>query len=659
MPLLGSMAGDAEDRFEVAMIAVKRHFDHDEFEDALPLCAKALQLQPDSVIVHKCRIFALLSLSRWAEALQSCDKYATDVEKFVFERAYCLYRLNRFQEALNLLEADDAPSGRSKCLEAQVRYRMGNYASCAAMYESMYNDDPDRDVGFLVNAVASRVSDDNSKDALSLMADHENLLESSYELCFNLACALIEEGKLAEAEERLNQAKEICTAELIQAEELTEEDEHLIEEHEELAALLVQSGCVLQRRGQADEAHTLYSKVLKQRPSKLGQVDITVLAVACNNSVVAKSAGKSLVDSLKRINVVSKDSLEHKLTRKQTLEIAINKCLLLLRAKKIDEAKREMQKLDSAFPNNPRVAIVQAAISTNDKKQKNSEEVLQAYLANHPGNAEVLLCLAHLYWQQHRYDQAVEALAQLSDRERSQPQTVEASIAMHLKQKMPEKAAACLQEALNFWLKDASDEESLAAVLRLGARLAKQLRDNKLAAEVYQMYLENVDGSDVEALCGLVHSLAGSDVARAEQYVQRLKVPSYDHLDPEELEMGAVPKLGLKKQSDKDAEQPEEGEGEVKKTKKRRKKKIRYPKGFDPAHPGPPPDPERWLPKKERSSYKMAMKKRDKKIDRKQQGGVSVDDNAFRKQGPSTAQVEVSKDTSRPSRNQGRKKGKK
>jgi len=178
LPLLGSMAGDAEDRFEVAMIAVKRHFDHDEFEDALPLCAKALQLQPDSVIVHKCRIFALLSLSRWAEALQSCDKYATDVEKFVFERAYCLYRLNRFQEALNLLEADDAPSGRSKCLEAQVRYRMGNYASCAAMYESMYNDDPDRDVGFLVNAVASRVSDDNSKDALSLMADHDNLLKA-------------------------------------------------------------------------------------------------------------------------------------------------------------------------------------------------------------------------------------------------------------------------------------------------------------------------------------------------------------------------------------------------------------------------------------------------------------------------------------------------
>ena len=34
------------------------------------------------------------------------------------------------------------------------------------------------------------------------------------------------------------------------------------------------------------------------------------------------------------------------------------------------------------------------------------------------------------------------------------------------------------------------------------------------------------------------------------------------------------------------------------------RRKIRYPKGFDPENPGPPPDPERWLPKRERSEFK-------------------------------------------------------
>ena len=30
---------------------------------------------------------------------------------------------------------------------------------------------------------------------------------------------------------------------------------------------------------------------------------------------------------------------------------------------------------------------------------------------------------------------------------------------------------------------------------------------------------------------------------------------------------------------------------------KKRNRKIKYPKGFDPVNPGPEPDPERWLPK--------------------------------------------------------------
>ncbi len=37
---------------------------------------------------------------------------------------------------------------------------------------------------------------------------------------------------------------------------------------------------------------------------------------------------------------------------------------------------------------------------------------------------------------------------------------------------------------------------------------------------------------------------------------------------------------------------------------RKKKKKPRYPKGFNPDHPGPLPDPERWLPKCERKKYR-------------------------------------------------------
>lgn len=45
---------------------------------------------------------------------------------------------------------------------------------------------------------------------------------------------------------------------------------------------------------------------------------------------------------------------------------------------------------------------------------------------------------------------------------------------------------------------------------------------------------------------------------------------------------------------------------------KKKKKKIHYPKGYDPENPGPLPDPERWLPKWQRSKY------------RKKHGGASL-----------------------------------
>jgi signal recognition particle subunit SRP72 len=43
-----------------------------------------------------------------------------------------------------------------------------------------------------------------------------------------------------------------------------------------------------------------------------------------------------------------------------------------------------------------------------------------------------------------------------------------------------------------------------------------------------------------------------------------------------------------------------------------RKRRQRFPKGFNPDNPGPPPDPERWLPKHERSAFKKRRKGRSK-----------------------------------------------
>lgn len=90
-------------------------------------------------------------------------------------------------------------------------------------------------------------------------------------------------------------------------------------------------------------------------------------------------------------------------------------------------------------------------------------------------------------------------------------------------------------------------------------------------------------------------------------------------MDPEELERqgaAALPKRLTKRAA------AEEAAGEKPRPKKKSKHKPVLPKGFDPTNPGPPPDPERWLPRRERSSFKP-KKKDKKKLDvRGSQGAV-------------------------------------
>jgi len=327
---------------------------------------------------------------------------------------------------------------------------------------------------------------------------------------------------------------------------------------------------------------------------------------------------------------------------------------LLLQSSRIDEARRECQRLAQDFPDNPRVAVAQATVAYKEKKGKGAEgaeEAFQAYLSTHKGDEEVLVCLSQLHLMQKRDEKAAEVLGQLSKRGRARPHIAKAIIDMHMRQKNPEKAVASLREAMRYWTEDEESEKDLGQILRMAARLGEQTKDRSLVAESFKLYLEHVDGSDTEALCGLIKALATSDPETAEEYAQRLKVPDWV-VDPEELELQPIPKV---------SQYIKVGGGVADEARKpKRKRKPRYPKGFDPANPGPPPDPERWLPKRDRTEQKNKLKKKDKYLARGPQGAMPAEENAFRKTGPSTAHIDLSKDSgSRPKGNQSKRKGKK
>ena len=73
----------------------------------------------------------------------------------------------------------------------------------------------------------------------------------------------------------------------------------------------------------------------------------------------------------------------------------------------------------------------------------------------------------------------------------------------------------------------------------------------------------------------------------------------------------------------------------------KRKRKIRYPKGYDPEMPGEMPDPERWLPKWQQSKYKKMAKKKGIYL-KGAQGDAQFDTDATKFGTQSTAHVKVS-----------------
>ncbi len=60
-----------------------------------------------------------------------------------FERAYALYRLNRVQESLELLQKVAKPDERIKELKAQVLYRLERFEDCFSLYRELIRNTSD------------------------------------------------------------------------------------------------------------------------------------------------------------------------------------------------------------------------------------------------------------------------------------------------------------------------------------------------------------------------------------------------------------------------------------------------------------------------------------------------------------------------------------
>lgn len=67
-----------------------------------------------------CKIVCLINLNKFDEALSSIEKFPNELNDFYFEKAYCQYRLNLIENALQTLQTCPKLTFKEKELLAQV-----------------------------------------------------------------------------------------------------------------------------------------------------------------------------------------------------------------------------------------------------------------------------------------------------------------------------------------------------------------------------------------------------------------------------------------------------------------------------------------------------------------------------------------------------------
>ncbi|WRT67060.1 uncharacterized protein IL334_004026 [Kwoniella shivajii] len=125
----------AEERLPKLYRALTDQVDDGYFVNAIKTCKKILSLDSSSQTAFQTILFLYLQTDDYTSALSLLDKPPTSEGSLDFERAYCLYRLHREKEALNLIEGKE---GRKvQHLEAQIRYRLGEYQRAQEIYDDL------------------------------------------------------------------------------------------------------------------------------------------------------------------------------------------------------------------------------------------------------------------------------------------------------------------------------------------------------------------------------------------------------------------------------------------------------------------------------------------------------------------------------------------
>ncbi|KAJ2997243.1 hypothetical protein HDV02_005705 [Globomyces sp. JEL0801] len=254
------------------------------------------------------KVVAFIKLEKYNDALDEITQSSfSDSIHLLFEKAYCLYRLNRLSEALDVV---DTIYSNHNIENSPLNIHLSQLK--AQLLENVET-----------NSIACEVAN----ILCSVNSDHQITLNTeSYDTLFNVACVSIAKEDFANALKLLNSSIELCKS------SMTEEgyDEGSIES--ELAFIIAQKGIVLQTIGDIEGCITAYGLVksfdndsaktskLAEKLASLGDIGILQSrAIHLEAGLNLKSKKESqILSEIQKLSVTYPDSIVIQLLLVQT-----------------------------------------------------------------------------------------------------------------------------------------------------------------------------------------------------------------------------------------------------------------------------------------------------------------------------------------------------
>lgn len=627
-----------------------------DHEEVLKTANASLRKSKSDLEAQHVRIVALLKLDRYDDALRALEEGGDKLKQTAqIELAYVLYKCGRWDEAVDVAREALKTNDRGLLhVFAQTSYRLEDFKQAKDVYAALVGrlretQHEENDLRINGGAVDAQLEWKGQGHLVEKKKPGREDLEA-FETAYNAACGSIARAELGQGEVLLRRAKDLCNA----SDELSDE-----EKKAELLPIMVQQVYVLVRQGKLEEAEKLSTQISfteyasgtatdqMQGLMQSSIPDLSTKHIAQVNSMTTSATLENPYLSHRRFNDGPAFPKSDQPFDYQSSALKQDRYVLNLLCLKTDGVAKStgthLSQNSSATvsPSTNSISVLNAAAKAEGAAGKAGIKAILPLLEKRPNDIGLILTVVQLYVLTNNHGSAINLLvAFLSRLEQSSspadqdvrfaPGLVATLVSLYSSQSRRAHVKQELAKAAAYWrekYKSSSDKDGAGATTSLLKAAGTELLNSSSTSDIEAASaifadLHTTQPSDPAALAGMIASRP-SDAQDSEADTLPAASRLIAGIDAAALEDAGVASLPLpsniavKRTADRIAKDSKKEEPAKKKRKLSAK---RTPKNYVE---GKEMDPERWLPMRERSSYRPKGKKGKGRMGGGTQGGIT------------------------------------